>query len=55
MSRIARLFFCGALFLSVSLLGQPPNPGPGTDQDQGAGQEPTIRVNVDLVNVYFTV
>lgn len=39
----------------LAAFGQAANPGPGADQDQGAAQEPTIRVNVDLVNVYFTV
>ncbi len=52
----ARIVCCGVL---VCILGaaaaQPPNPGPGSDQDQTASQEGTIRVDVDLVNVYFTV
>src|SRR5581483_8970943 len=40
------------------LLGaqQPMPPPPGQDQSSAAaGQEPTIRVNVDLVNILFTV
>src|SRR5579884_4338552 len=42
----------------AGLLGaqQPMNPPPGQDQSTAAaGQEPTIRVNVDLVNILFTV
>ncbi len=51
----ASVLCCGMLASCLSGFGQPPNPGPGSDQDAGASQEPTIRVNVDLVNVYFTV
>jgi VWFA-related protein len=51
------LLCCGALIGCLGSFGQPPNPGPGADQDQGssAAQEPTIRVDVNLVNVFFTV
>src|SRR4051794_10490247 len=50
-----RLLCCVALIGCFTLFGQTPNPGPGADQDQNASQEPTIRVDVDLVNVFFTV
>lgn len=33
----------------------PQNETPQSGQDQAAGQEPTLRVNVDLVNILFTV
>src|ERR1700761_295170 len=33
--------------------GQAPQPAPG--QDQAASQEPTLKINVDLVNILFTV
>lgn len=44
-----------ALLLSAGLLPGQTGPGPAQDQAQGAGDEPTIRVNVDLVNIFFTV
>ncbi len=37
------------------LLTAQQNSEPGPEQDQAASQEPTIRVNVDLVNILFTV
>lgn len=54
-ARPLRLLYCGTLLACVCGFAQPPNAGPGADQDQGANQEPTIRVNVDLVNIFFTV
>lgn len=53
--RFARILCCGLLAACLCAFAQAPSPGPGADQDQAASQEPTIRVNVDLVNVYFTV
>jgi VWFA-related protein len=46
-----------AALVFATLLGaqQPMNPPPGQDQSATAAQEPTIRVNVDLVNILFTV
>ena len=59
MSRIIPLICCGVLAAllpaSSQTPPQPPSPGPGSDQDQTASPDSTIRVNVDLVNVYFTV
>jgi VWFA-related protein len=52
---ILRSLCCGALISCFTLFSQTSNPGPGSDQDQNAGQEPTIRVDVNLVNVFFTV
>jgi VWFA-related protein len=51
----ARLAFCGGLICCFSAFCQAPLPGPGADQDQSASQEPTIRVDVDLVNIFYTV
>lgn len=48
----AALFLAGtSQAFGQSTQGVQPAPG----QDQAAAQEPTIRVNVDLVNIYFTV
>src|SRR5215469_16858800 len=52
-----RVLFVG---LGVSLLcglvvGQSQTAGPPPEQDQAASQDSTIRVNVDLVNILFTV
>ena len=52
---VVRVVCCGVFIGSLAIGAQPPNPGPGADQDQATGQEPTIRVDVDLVNVYYTV
>ena len=52
----ARIVCCGVLVCILeAAAAQPPNPGPRSDQDPTASQEATIRVDVDLVNVYFTV
>jgi len=45
----ALIFASSALLLAWQL------PGPRPEQDQGAGDEPVIRVNVDLVNIFFNV
>src|SRR5690242_8889430 len=52
-SALVILLVGGLLTWKLSAAQQGLQPGPG--QDQNAGQEPTIRVNVDLVNVLFTV
>jgi VWFA-related protein len=45
---------CAACLVAQTQSGQPLGPGP--DQDQGANASaPTIRVNVDLVNILFSV
>lgn len=42
-----------AILLAGAIAANPQQPTPG--QDAAASQEPTIRVNVDLVNILFTV
>ena len=58
--RAARLplLVAGTLVASLTAGAQSGPLGPGPDQDQSSsatGQEPTIRVDVDLVNIFFTV
>ena len=55
--RPAVLLLAGTLVACLAASPASPPSGPGPDQDQGvaANQEPTIRVDVDLVNIFFTV
>jgi VWFA-related protein len=45
----------GGLLPTRAMAQENPGPGPGQDQATRQSQEPTIKVNVDLVNILFAV
>ncbi|MBV9304341.1 MAG: VWA domain-containing protein [Acidobacteriaceae bacterium] len=47
--------FLGLIFSPQGVSRQQDTPPPAGQQDQSAPQEPTIRINIDLVNILFAV